>query len=280
MWLSFDKMQRLLLKSWRVYGKHLPNRYHGRAKAGPPMNPDPKFKFPKPSALVKELVRIFANKDGDIVLDSTAGSGTTGDAVLQLSKEPGVSLRFILVQQKHDSKHFEEAGLNICQEITAERVRRVIEGYTYTKRGPKGKTSRAKEPGLGGTFTYARVGDPLFSEYRDFGDKPPSWEDLAKYIFYTETSRDIDLSKLKPETGFIGRTEARGGEAFYLLYTPNKKEDRELSTKTLDAILKKEKAKSVVVYCEKIWMHPEELRKAERDAGVRIRSMLVPFNLK
>jgi hypothetical protein len=38
--------------------------------------------------------------------------------------------------------------------------------------------------------------------------------------------------------------------------------------------------KSVVVYCEKIWMHREEVWRIEEEYGVRVRLMLVPFNLK
>lgn len=41
-----------------------------------------------------------------------------------------------------------------------------------------------------------------------------------------------------------------------------------------------EKAKKLVIYCEKIWIHPDELRKFEQENGRDIRPMLVPFNLK
>lgn len=235
---------------------------------------------PKPVSLIDRILQI-ATHPGDIVLDSFAGTGTTAHAVLDTNVGASESRRFILVQSKHDTKDDISEKRNICHSLTAERVRRVINGYTYTKRGPKGKTSKKKVPGLGGSFTYVRVGDPLFGEYRDFGKKLPSWEDVAKYIFYTETSRDVDLDKLDPDTGYVGRTDISGGTAYYLLYTPNHKEDRELSTKTLAAIHKREKkAKSLVIYCEKLWMHAEEIRAFTANTGVRVRPMIVPFNLK
>jgi DNA modification methylase len=234
---------------------------------------------PKPVALVRRIIHI-ASSPGDIVLDSFAGTGTTAHAVLEENRDNAGDRCFVLVQNAQDTKDDISEKRNICETLTAERVRRVIKGYDYVKRGPKGKKTKAHEDALGGSFTYARVGEPLFGEYKNFGENLPTWEDLAKYIFYTETSRDIDLKKVNPETGFIGSTPAAGGTAYYLLYTANHKEDRELSIATLKTIFKKEKTRSLVIYCEKIWMHPEELRRMEQDQGVRVRPMLVPFNLR
>lgn len=236
---------------------------------------------PKPVNLVERVLQI-ATAPGDLVLDSFAGTGTTAHSAMVNISGVAERRRFVLIQQKHDTKDDIAAKRNICETLTAERVRRVIEGYDYTKRGPKGKTKKAKEPGLGGSFTYARVGEPLFNEYRDLGKKLPAFEDLAKYVFYTHTSRDIDLDKVDAKTGFIGRTPEAAGTAYYLLYTPNDVEDREFSTKTLASIVKAERGKSrtLVVYCEKIWMHPEELRRFEEQHKVKVRPMLVPFNLR
>ena len=228
---------------------------------------DEAFPTPKPTQLI-ERIAIIATNAGDVVLDSFAGSGTTGHSLLALSHQNKSARSFILVQQPFDTKQDEVAKLNIAKDVTRARIAAAINGY--------GKAQH-KVDGLGGSFSYIRVGEPLFTEYRDLGKKLPSFEDLAKYIFYTETSREIDLKKVNAETGFIG---SLGPTAFYLLYTPNNKEDRELSTVTLKEILKREKAKSLVIYCEKIWMHPEELRRAEREHNVKLRTMLVPFNLK
>ncbi|MFG0242000.1 MAG: site-specific DNA-methyltransferase [Phycisphaerales bacterium JB054] len=239
------------------------------------------FDFPKLTAFVERLLDVAVPNDA-IVLDCTAGSGTTGHAVLSLNQSDGGNRRFVLVQQKHDTRKHETDKLNICEKVTAERVRRAIKGYKYNKPKRGGGTEQKSVKGVGGAFTYALVGDPIFTEYRDLGKKLPPFEDLAKYVFYTETSREIDLKKVNAKTGLIGRTDAAGGTAYYLLYTPNNKEDRELSLDSLGAIAKLEKGKSRewVIYCEKIWMHPDELRRTEKDHGVRVRPMLVPFNLK
>ena len=235
-----------------------------------------RFRFPKPSDLIGAMLQVFVQED-DWILDSCAGSGTTGHATLALNTDDKRNRRFILVQQPFDNKEFERDNFNICQEVTKQRLDRVIGGYAFSKRSGIGKRERVKIPGLGGSFSYTRVGDPLFSEYRDLGEKLPSFEDLAKYIFYTETSHECDLKKADAESGFIGEI---GGKSYYLFYTPNDREDREASLKTLDRILKKDKNRSWVIYTERIWMHQEDLRQFERENGRSVRLMLVPFNLK
>lgn len=103
------------------------------------------FSTPKPVALIERIMRI-ATKPGDIVLDFFAGSGTTAQAVLNLNKEDGGDRRFILVSSTEVTK--EAPNKNLCRDVCAERVRRVITGYT-TKKGEA-------TAGLGGGFAYLR----------------------------------------------------------------------------------------------------------------------------
>lgn len=234
------------------------------------------FTTPKPVALMRRLFEI-ATSPGDLILDSFAGSGTTAHAVLELNKTDDGNRHFILVQMPTDSRESENAGFNVCRQITAERVRRVIHGYTYTKRGAKGKPSKQRVEGLGGAFTYARVGPPLFGEYRDLGSKLPPYEELAKYIFYTETSRDFDRDKMREGTGKIGECM---GTSYYLLYTPDGKKDRALDLEWLASLGKIEKNRRIVVYCEKIWVHRDDPAKYEAETKRTVRPMLVPFALK
>jgi adenine-specific DNA-methyltransferase len=232
------------------------------------MVPDNRFPSPKPVKLLERIVRLSTDDD-DWVLDSYAGSGTTGHATLKFASDGG--RKFILVQQEYDSKKDEDERFNIFERVLRPRLKTAIRGYTDGKQ---------RIAGLGGSLTCFRLGAPLFGEYRDLGEKLPQFEELAKYIFYTETSSEIDMKKVDEKTGFIGSTDAAGGTSYYLFYTPNNKEDRELSTETLKTLLKKDKNKTWVIYCEKIWLHEESRRKFERDHGKRVRPMLVPFNLK
>jgi hypothetical protein len=121
----------------------------------------------------------------------------------------------------------------------------------------------------------------LFGEYRDFGAEMPAYEQLARYVFYTETSGNADEKKFNRKTGFIGSTDAAGGTSYYLRYTPDRQQEgQEVSIATLKELLKSDKNKSWVIYCEKIWVHPDDLRQFQAENHKTVRLMLVPFNLK
>jgi len=185
---------------------------------------------------------------------------------LELNKEDGGNRKFILVQQPFDTKENEKEKFNICEKITAERVRRVIKGYSYKTQ--TGKTEQVE--GLGGEFAYVRVGAKLMGEYRDLGNKLPSFEEVARYVYFTETSQNFDAAKVDQATGKIGEWQ---GTSYYLLYSPNRKEDRALDVEFLKNL--KDKNSRKVIYCEKVWVHREDLGKFGD-----VRPMLVPFNLK
>lgn len=86
--------------------------------------PQKVFDFPKaPEAVKDALLSANLQKDG-LVLDFFAGSGTTLHAVMQLNKEDSGKRQCILVTNNEN---------NICREVTYERNKRVIEGYTTPK---------------------------------------------------------------------------------------------------------------------------------------------------
>jgi adenine-specific DNA-methyltransferase len=234
---------------------------------------------PKPVDLLHRICWI-ASEPGDIILDSFAGTATTGHAVLRMNAEEKSDRKFVLIQLPHDTKTNESDGFNVCQRMTKPRIERVIKGYNYVKRQAKGKRKKVHESGLGGSFTYARVGEPLLDEYKRFAKKMPAWEDLAKYIFYTETSHQVELKKLDEKSGFIGATEAGGGTSYYLFYTPDREASQPVGTTKLTALLKRDKRKNWVIYCEKIWIHQDELRQFEREHARHVRLMQAPFQLK
>lgn len=76
------------------------------------------FNNPKPVDLIKFLVK-FSNKNNAIVLDFFAGSGTTGQAVVDLNNEDGGNRKFILCTNNEN---------NICEEVTYQRLKTVITG--------------------------------------------------------------------------------------------------------------------------------------------------------
>ena len=84
------------------------------------------FVTPKPSKLIKDILKI-ASKKNDIILDFFSGSATTADAVMQLNAEDGGNRRFIMVQIPEEADEKSEAykaGYKTICEIGKERIRR------------------------------------------------------------------------------------------------------------------------------------------------------------
>ncbi len=107
------------------------------------------FAYPKPLSLTHALIQ-QTTKDGDIVVDFFAGSGTTGHAVLAQNKVDGGARRFILVSSTEATTN--EPNKNVCRDITQKRIEKAINGYSYTtKKGLK------EVPGLGGDAAYLRT---------------------------------------------------------------------------------------------------------------------------
>lgn len=92
----------------------------------------------------------------------------------------------------------------------------------------------------------------------------------------TRCRAEFDPKALEKKSGRIGEHK---GTAFYLLYTPSQKEDVALDMEWLEQAAK-EKCKRLVVYCEKLWAHRDDLFRWEKSHGRTIRPMLVPFNLR
>jgi len=111
------------------------------------------FSTPKPTRLIKQLLRLCQNKDATI-LDFMAGSGTTGHAVLELNKEDGGNRMFILCTNNEN---------NICTEVCYPRIEKVINGYTAP--------NKEKIKGLGGNLKYFKT---------DFVDAEPTDKNKKK----------------------------------------------------------------------------------------------------
>jgi site-specific DNA-methyltransferase (adenine-specific)/adenine-specific DNA-methyltransferase len=152
------------------------------------------FSTPKPTRLITRILQL-ATGPGDIVLDSFAGSGTTGHAVMKLNNDDGGNRRFILV----------EMDANICRNVTAERLRRVCEGYTNGNGG--------KVEGLGGGFRFAVLGDALFDERGNIR-QTVRFPDLARHVYFAETGEPLPR-QTRLNNPLVGVCR---GAAVYLLY--------------------------------------------------------------
>lgn len=152
------------------------------------------FITPKPVQLLERILQIASNPN-DLILDSFAGSGTTGHAVLKLNAQDGGSRRFIIV----------EIEPKVAREITAERVRRVAKGYTNTK--------GEQVAGLGGGFRFCELSEPLFDKDGKIRETV-SFNALSRHVYFSETGEPLPRENA-PATPFIG---ACRGVGIYLLY--------------------------------------------------------------
>lgn len=231
---------------------------------------------PKPVSLIERVLEIGAD-DNALILDSFAGSGTTAHAVLKANAKDGGSRKFILVE-----------GEDYADALTAERVRRAIQGYawegnqretlleekiTFTqfkkadewlakvdaiKRNEgladegddKGdlveqaarKTIKRKRfdkietkmddgvlrvegvrrisemaPGLGGSFTYCTLGEPVDLDKLLSGEKLPAFDALGAWLFYTATGGVLPPLPKKAPVWYLG--EAKDSHV-WLVYKP------------------------------------------------------------
>ncbi|MDD3607735.1 MAG: site-specific DNA-methyltransferase [Candidatus Moranbacteria bacterium] len=149
------------------------------------------FPYPKPSSLIKEIISL-CTKSNDIILDSFAGSGTTGHAVLDLNKEDRGNRKFIMIEMED----------KVAKDITAERVKMTIKKFSY-KDG----------------FEYCELDKPLFNEYGQI-EETCDFKQFATYIYFTETQTNIDAKKI--DGNFVGELEAT---EYYLIYKGKNKND-------------------------------------------------------
>ena len=164
---------------------------------------DVAFNNPKPVKLIQHLISIterISNQD-TIILDSFAGSGTTAHAVLALNQEDGGNRNFILVECE-----------DYADTITAERVRRVINGVPEAQ-------NASLQSGLGGSFTYCTLGEPIDDEGMLTGAELPEYGALAAYLLHVAAGI-VNPGYLRPrnDAGLFYRDEKT---AYYLLYAPD-----------------------------------------------------------
>lgn len=189
------------------------------------------FKNPKTYTLIEWLLSYSADNEA-VILDSFAGSGTTAHAVLALNHRDGGNRRFILVETE-----------DYADTLTAERVRRVIKGVSKTKDITLGK-------GLGGSFTFCELGDPIDLERFFDGKGAPNYEQVARYVVYTATGQSAaDAPETPRKDWFVAEA---GGYRIHLIYRPDldfmRSNDAALSIELAQSIAKSAKGKPALVY--------------------------------
>jgi len=83
-----------------------------------------KFNYSKPTALIDDLIISTNTNKNAVILDFFAGSGTTGEVVIELNKKDKGNRQFILCTNNEN---------NICEEVTYPRMKAIINGYGKKK---------------------------------------------------------------------------------------------------------------------------------------------------
>ncbi|AIU88967.1 MULTISPECIES: site-specific DNA-methyltransferase [Enterobacterales] len=217
--------------------------------------PDKEFSFDtiKPTKLMKRLLRIATQKDS-LILDSFAGSGSTAHAILSLNEEDGGSRRFILVEcenyadaltaervrrvirgypfkgkqkqellsEKISWSVFEKKHSELMEKIAQveakhsdkfDKIQKELKDGVLTVNGERIVDEFAK--GINGSFTYCTLGEPIQIESLLTGDGMPSFDALARYVFYTATGQSLETVAKTSADGFIGETDLFRIHLFY-----------------------------------------------------------------
>lgn len=144
-----------------------------------------KFDTEKNSKIIARIIE-WLTSDGDLVLDSFSGSGTTAEAVLEVDRSQNTSRKFILIETLQD----------VAEGVAIPRLTELV----------------SAESGEG--FRVCYLGVPLFNEFGDI-DVTVSFADLAAHIFFAETGAPIP-SKATVGDPYLGK---HAGKAVYLLFT-------------------------------------------------------------
>ncbi len=213
------------------------------------------FATPKPTGLLQLILSIAASGDA-IVLDSFAGSGTTAHAVLAANAKDGGNRKFILIETedyantltaervRRVAKGYPFKGSKktelMRESITWSKLQRAeallskvasydnLDAHKYDRIEKMVKNGELivtgivdcdeNAPGLGGSFTYCELGEPMDMARFFDGANPPAFDQVARYVAYTATGNTLDNVTEGADDHFIGEA---GGYRLHLIYTPD-----------------------------------------------------------
>ncbi|MCE2724972.1 MAG: site-specific DNA-methyltransferase [Betaproteobacteria bacterium] len=205
---------------------------HGKVLLNQIVGGNHNFDSVKPLGLIEYLLR-FATQPDSIILDSFAGSGTTGHAVLALNAKDGGKRKFVLVQCDEFNKDSREL-VDICRTLTADKRNALLDHIASIENLEAGNYDKIekkitdgvltvvgqnqvteKMPGLGGSFTYLELGNAmdLHSLLAEAPGTLPSFTALARYLFFTATGHTLPAEATpvtsKPASSGKGKAKAK-----------------------------------------------------------------------
>lgn len=257
------------------------------------------FFTPKPSKLLERILDVTTDENS-LILDSFAGSGTTAHAVLAVNAKDQGNRRFILVEceeyadtltservrrvihgypytgnqreellrkpitwsvfeKKHQETLQEVEYIEQMQGKNFDTIKKSIKDGVLTVTGER--KVKEKAPGLGGSFTYCTLGEPINIESLLTGEGLPRYDALARYVFYTATGQSLDAVAKPAADGYIGETDLF---RVHLFYQPDKDwlrgNDAALSAERVEAIATSNTTgKRAIVFAVAKFMSQKEL---------------------
>ena len=200
------------------------------------LNPETPFSTPKPEKLLERIIHIATHK-GDLVLDSFAGSGTTGATAQKMGRQ------WIMV----------EIGDHARSHIVP-RLRKVSDGNDSI-----GITETCQWQG-GSGFRFYKLGEAVFDEYGCL-NTDIKFPTLASHIWYLETKTPLGITADTPLLGVHNDT------AYYLLYNGILGDRRPaggnvLTSKVLNNLPDIDKHERIVIYGESSRLGEARLKQA------------------
>lgn len=208
---------------------------------------DNKFTYPKNPEFIKLLLSLIDNKNL-IILDSFFGSGTTAQSILELNAKDGGNRQFIGIEM-----------MDYAENITAERIRRVINGY-----GSKVETQK----GTGGGFSFYTIGETLFDTDGNLNHQA----DLISIREYIAHSEKLETIFDNDTSGYFLGFKYQTAYIFYY-------ESDQITTLSLDflcslnADFMAKKPQDFVIYADKCTLTEEQL------AQLKIRFKRIPRDI-
>lgn len=311
-WRIFEKYRKESVKAKTIWDSNKHIYENGTMELGR-MGLAENFPFPKPVAVIEDVLALAAHEDS-IILDSFAGSGTTAHAVLETNRRDGGNRKFILVECE-----------DYADTLTAERLRRVIKGYPFkgtqktellreslswralekadklldkvqaienlhahdydkiTKQvkdaelivtGEKMVNEQAE--GLGGSFTYCTLGPALELDKVLTGETLPSYEALGAALFHMATNRAFSPVNMQEADHYLGASE---GQHLWLIYKPDlewlKSPEAALTLSRAKAFAESDKHSKHLVFAPSRFVS----QKVLKEAGLPVEFVPLPFAL-
>ena len=189
--IAYERLYEDEVTNTKPYSTWIDDNFESGTTSLSRMFPSVDFPYPKSVDYIEHLIQMCTCDCDCTVLDSFAGTGTTGHAVINLNNKGG-NRKFILIEM-----------MDYAESITAQRIKFVIDGY-------------CSESHINSSFSYYELGNQIMNE--EFINEDVPIDKIREYVFYTETK--TSFVALNPEFKYyLGKKDLT---AYYFCYEKDK----------------------------------------------------------